>query len=152
MKRSSSIAALDDSIDVKFGNYRSCYEDNILVTSMRLVTIDEERLGKNKLLRKQRSDGSMSSMSVASSFSRSSSRGSLRGWGSSASRKSYKVDLCSLASTVDFLGENTSNHHGLGKARRKKSSATLALQRSASRGNGAPLTNQALDSWGFFLE
>mmetsp|Transcript_12916 Transcript_12916/g.32574 ORF Transcript_12916/g.32574 Transcript_12916/m.32574 type:complete len:149 (-) Transcript_12916:269-715(-) len=148
MKRSSSVAALDDSIDVKFGDY---YEDSVLVTSMRLVTIDEDRRGGNQLLRKQRSDGSMSSMSATSGFSRSSSRSSLRGWGSSASRKSYKVDLCSLASTDDFLGETTSNDHRHAKVRRNNS-ATLALEKSSSSDNGASLTNQALDSWGFFLE
>lgn len=148
MKRSSSIAALDDSIDIKLRNYRHSYDESLLVSSMMLVTIEEERRGKNQLLTKQRSIGSMS---ATSSFSRSSSRGSLRGWGSSASRKSYKVDLCSLVSMDDFHGETAGNHHAMPKVRRKQST-TLSLQKNEPNFTGAPLTNPTLDSWGFFLD
>jgi hypothetical protein len=161
MKRSSSIAALDDSIDINMNKPSVyCEGENVLVTSMMLVTIDENRREK-QLLRKQRSNGSMSSISGVSSLSgvsmsslsRSSSRGSLRGWGSSASRKSYKVDLCSLACVNDVF-------HGdlavaLPTKTRRKFPKALALQKGrASNGKGGSSsgTNDALDSWGFFLE
>ena len=144
------MAALDDSIDVKLGNYEHNFEDSLLVTSMMLVSIEEERRGGNQL-RKQRSNSSMGSMSATSNFSRCSSRGSLRGWGSTASRKSYKVDLCSLASMDDFRGGTTSNHHAIPKARRKQS-ATISCEKSGPSRNDPSLTNRVLDSWGFFLD
>ena len=140
MKRSSSIACLDDSIDVKLGNYKSGYEESVLVSSMMLVTIEEESRGeRNQLLATNRS---MSSMSATSS------RSSLRGWGSSASRKSYKVDLCALA--ADDLEESTSNHEeATPQVRRKCCTTALELPKS---NNDTTVTNHALDSWGFFLE
>lgn len=162
MKRSSSIAALDDSIDIKYHmNNPSiyCEGENVLVTSMMLVTIDESR--REKQLLRKRSNGSMCSISgmssisgvSMSSLSRSSSRGSLRGWGSSTSRKSYKVDLCSLACVDDVF------HGDLAVAMptktRRKLPKALALQKgraSNSKGNSSSVSNHALDSWGFFLE
>jgi hypothetical protein len=146
MKRSSSIAALDDDIDVKLGNRRASYEESVLVSSMMLVTIEEE--GKNRMLRKRGSDGSVSSMSTTNSFSSSSSRGSLRGWGSMASRKSYKVDLCSLGSE-EFHGEETvSTSIPMTRERRKFSTP----RKGGASSNVPSATNHALDSWGFFLE
>jgi hypothetical protein len=160
MKRSSSITALHDSSDIKLGKNKPSYcEENVLVTSMMHVTIEDESRREKQLLRKQRSNGSMNSMSGmssisgTSSFSRSSSRGSLRGWGSNASRKSYKVDLCSLA-LDDFHGEITTNHLvAMPTKNRRKFPAALALQkgRTSSKGNSS-VANHALDSWGFFLE
>ena len=144
MKRSSSVAALDDTIDVKYS-----YEDSILVSSMRLVMIEEELRGEGQGLRKQRSNGSMSSMSASSGFSRSSSRGSLRGWGTAASRKSYKVDLCSLESTDDFSGESTATQ-SLQRVRRKQS-ASLSRHKTVADENVPPLSHPALESWGFYL-
>lgn len=155
MKRSSSIAALDDSIDIKFGNHRSSYDECALVTSMMLVTIEEESRRGNQSMRKQRSNESIGTLSAASSFSRSSSRCSLRGWGSTTSRKSYKVDLCSLAAN-DFHAENDSGRQRTGTDRRNRST-TLALKKvdvntTTNHNNGPSAINHAVDSWGFFLE
>lgn len=147
MKRSSSVAALDDSIDVQYNKYS--YEDSLLVSSMRLVTIEEERRGESQRLRKQRSNSSMSNTSSSSGLSRSSSRGSLRGWGSTASRKSYKVDLCALASMDEFNRESCAAHP-MPKVRRKQSSS-LSLQKSGTNCNVPSLSHPALESWGFFL-
>ncbi len=143
MKRSSSVAALDDSIDVKYS-----YEDSLLVSSMRLVTIEEERRGEGQRLGKQRSN-SISSMSASSGLSRSSSRGSLRGWGSTASRKSYKVDLCALASMDEFDRETIATQP-LQKLRRKESSSR-SLQKGGANCSVPSLSHPALESWGFFM-
>ena len=148
MKRSSSIAALDDTIDVKLRNNPS-YEDGVLVTSMMLVTIAEENRQASRMLSKQRSNGSLGSMSTiatnSSSLSRCSSRGSLRGWGSTASRKSYKVDLCSLA---DGISEDSIHHHS---SEDQNKCPTLTLQHQKCGASGTAAASHALDSWGFFL-
>ena len=151
MKRSATIASLDDCIDVKLGNHQSSYDESVLVSSMMLVTIEEESRRGDQRLRKQRSDGSMGSMSAASSFSRSSSRGSLRGWGSSTSRKSYKVDLCCLAAN-DFHGDSVSSHFATSKNRRHRpTSITLNKTEASKKNSNSSVTNHAADSWGFFL-
>mmetsp|Transcript_15829 Transcript_15829/g.36648 ORF Transcript_15829/g.36648 Transcript_15829/m.36648 type:complete len:159 (+) Transcript_15829:191-667(+) len=157
MKRSAKIAALDNSIDIMFGKHESDYEESVMVASMMLVTIDEESRRVDQRLRKQRSDGSIGSMSAASTFSRSSSRGSLRGWGSTASRKSYKIDLCSLAAN-DFHGETISSHHTASSDRRyRPSSPTLKKNEVCNNNNSndnncsSVINNAAADSWGFFL-
>lgn len=152
MKRSLSIAVLDDSMDAKLGSNTPSYEENGLVTSMMLVSIEEESRRGHRILREHRLNGSMSSISATSSLSRSSSRGSLRGWGTSASRKSYKVDLCSLAGDDEFNNENAcvNHHHPIRKDRRKFKSA-LALHKGRERSNGNSMTNHTLDSWGLFL-
>jgi len=143
MKRSSSIAALDDTIDVQ--DYESSFEDHVLVTSMMLVTIEEESRRNKLLLRNNGLNGSMGSISATSSFSRSNSGGSLRGWGSSSSRKSYKVDLCSLVAD----DETPASDLTLSKERRKLSSV-IAFPKSGSSGTSETVTNHSLESWGFF--
>lgn len=149
MKRSSSIAALDDTIDVQLGN-KSTYEESVLVSSMMLVDIADENGRVNRLLRKHQSNDSMGSMSVTSSLSRCSSRGYLPGWGSAASRKSYKVDLCSLADE-DCDSSSLSKHCSSSKAEMKY--PTLTLQKDvARRGSITSVASDSLDSWGFFLE
>jgi len=159
MKRSSSIAALDDTIDVKLRNDMPSYEDSVLVTSMMLVTIAEENRQASRMLRKQH--GSLGSMSTAvttscSSLSRCSSGGSLRGWGSTASRKSYKVDLCSLADGIisgddDSIDHHHHHHHHSSKDQIKLCPTQLTLQHQKCGASGTAAASHALDSWGFFL-
>uniref|UniRef100_A0A7S4AX59 Uncharacterized protein n=1 Tax=Pseudo-nitzschia australis TaxID=44445 RepID=A0A7S4AX59_9STRA len=149
MKRSSSIAALDDTIDVKLGN-KSGYEESILVSSMMLVAIAEEGRQERLILRKQTSNGSIGSISATSSLSRCRSYGSLPGWGSTASRKSYKVDLCSLEDEDDENSGDITTHHAPSKNQRK--CPTLPLQRSGASSSSTSAENSVLESWGFFLE
>mmetsp|Transcript_21519 Transcript_21519/g.50964 ORF Transcript_21519/g.50964 Transcript_21519/m.50964 type:complete len:148 (-) Transcript_21519:301-744(-) len=147
MKRSSSIAALDHTIDVKLGNL-SRYEEKLLASSMMLIAIAEEDRQERGLLRKQTSNSSMGSMSTTSSFSRCRSHGSLPGWGSSVSRKSYKVDLCSLADEDDAHEDMRNTHVALKNKRKAK---TLPLKRDGGT-SSTSVENHALDSWGFFLD
>jgi len=151
MKRSSSIAALDDTNDVKLRNTHSCFQESSLVESMMLVSIEGGNQQRNRILQKHRSDGSMSSMGSASTLR---SLGSLPGWGSSTSRKSYKVDLCNLVGDDEF-SERTTVHHRLGiaKDRRNKLSRRTTPPKSAavSSSINTPVTNNEFE-WGFFLE
>mmetsp|Transcript_16761 Transcript_16761/g.34525 ORF Transcript_16761/g.34525 Transcript_16761/m.34525 type:complete len:150 (-) Transcript_16761:919-1368(-) len=149
MKRSSSIAALDDTIDVKLRDGKAAHEEKVLVTSMMLVTIDEENRQGNRLVRKGQSNGSMS---ARSSFSRSSSRGSLRGWGSTASRKSYKIDLCALADSDDDFNSDSDNSNHRSSSNNRRTLRTLTLQKGVTNNTSSAAMNQALDSWGFFLD
>ena len=149
MKRSSSIAALDDTNDVKLRNTHSCFQESSLVESMMLVSIEGGNQQRNRILQKHRSDGSMSSMGSASTLR---SLGSLPGWGSSTSRKSYKVDLCNLVGDDEF-SERTTVHHRLGKDRRNMVPKRLTPPKSAgvSSSINTPVTNNEFE-WGFFLE
>ncbi|VEU41594.1 unnamed protein product [Pseudo-nitzschia multistriata] len=142
MKRSSSIAALDDTIDVKLGN-KPHYDEKLLVSSMMLVAIAEEDRQGRRFLRTQRSNGSIGSMSARSGCG---SYGSLRGWGSNASRKSYKVDLCSLS---DENSGDIANRKISTKIQKKCS--TLTLQKGGANGRSST-ENAELETWGFFLE
>eukprot|EP00536_Pseudo-nitzschia_multiseries_P000921 jgi/Psemu1/321836/estExt_fgenesh1_pg.C_110053 len=146
MKRSSSIAALDHTIDVKLGNLPG-YEETVLASSMMLIAIAEEDRQERNGLRKQKSNSSMGSLSTTSSFSRCRSQGSLSGWGSTASRKSYKFDLCSLADEDRVNGDIT-NHRSL---KNKRKCATLPLKRNGAN-KSTSVQSHALDSWGFFSE
>ena len=150
MKRSSSIAALDDTNDVKLRNTHSCFQESSLVESMMLVSIEGGNQQRNRILQKHRSDGSMSGMGSASTLR---SLGSLPGWGSSTSRKSYKVDLCNLVGDDEF-SERTTVHHRLGKDRRNKPPKRLLTPpktAGVSSSINTPITNNEFE-WGFFLE
>ena len=160
MKRTSSIAALDDTIDTKG-----------LVSEMMLVTLVD---GKNRnragsLTRNHRRDnnsmGSLSSSgggSVSSKMSRCSSRGSISGWGSTASRKSYKVDLCSLADEIipvelsSFSTNHTTKEEDrLIQEQDNNKCCTIAMRQKGDASGTSTATigaNTVLDSWGFFLE
>lgn len=104
MKRSSTAARLADepqhSVDADhYHHYHAPsgkwnYQDDVLATSMMLATISDD---KDRRCQTRRSGSMGSNVSSGGSMSRCSSRSSLSGWGSAASRKSYKVDLCSLA-------------------------------------------------------
>lgn len=149
MKRSSTIANLDDSIGTELGNCEeSRYNESVMVTSMTMLKIAEESQLEHRLLRKQRPSGSMCSMSASSSFN---SRGSLRGWGSSTSRKSYKVDLCSLAAN-DFHGEHTTSRLSSSNIKMNRSNLLTLKKLGANNSKDTSETNHAFDSWGFFLE
>mmetsp|Transcript_12900 Transcript_12900/g.20762 ORF Transcript_12900/g.20762 Transcript_12900/m.20762 type:complete len:131 (+) Transcript_12900:80-472(+) len=127
MKRSSSDAALADPEPESKWNY----QDDVLATSMMLVSIDEE----NVLKRNHQTSGSLCSMAS----SRCSSRGSLNGWGSSTSRKSYKVDLSSLAG--DDCSPKDQQH-------RQHQGSRTAAPSSGSTSDHADVD----DSWGFFVD
>jgi hypothetical protein len=71
-------------------------ETEILASSMTLVSISEQT---GQTLQYKSSMGSLSSSSQGSG-------NSLHGWGSDASRKSYKVDLCALGE-AKVEGANT---------------------------------------------
>jgi hypothetical protein len=108
MKRSSTVARLTDDpqqhqsveADHHYHNYHTQsiskwnYQEDILATSMMLATISDD---KDRRFQTRRSGSMGSNVSSGGSMSRCSSRSSLSGWGSATSRKSYKVDLCSLA-------------------------------------------------------
>jgi hypothetical protein len=151
MKRSSSLAALpqDPKPDNKWN-----YQDDILASNMMLVAIDEET---NSSFTQRHHQGSMGSMAS----SRCSSRGSLNGWGSTSSRKSYKVDLSSLSSHDD------THHH------QQQQEDSPKLPCSSSSKNSTPrhfmtslshtmsmteahsclaVASEGGDSWGFFVD
>jgi hypothetical protein len=80
MKRSSSTPALPNPVEGKWN-----YQDEILASSMMMVTIAEENTAAR--LRSKASVGNLSS---------ASSGDTLSGWGSTGSRKSCKMDLSSM--------------------------------------------------------
>ena len=94
------------------------YHDDVLATSMMMVSICNDSdwfvpsssLSSGAAATASLSSSSSSSAmadrrsSMGSTMSASSSRGSLVGWGTTASRKSYKVDLCALANHVEGGG------------------------------------------------
>jgi hypothetical protein len=157
MKRTSSIAALDDTIDTKG-----------LVSEMMLISLAD---GKNRNHRRgSNSMGSLSSSGSGGSVSSSrmsscSSRVSISGWGSTASRKSYKVDLCSLADEIIIpveLSSFSTNTHTkeqdiiVQQEQENNKCCTIAMrQKGDASGTSHTATagaNAVLDSWGFFLE
>jgi hypothetical protein len=143
MKRSSSIAALPHDPEPE---YKWNYQDEVLASNMMLVSIDEDT---NHSFMQRNQQGSMGSMAS----SRCSSRGSMTGWGSTVSRKSYKRDLCSLANLDDAqlaaLSKEESKEKkaskDIGRPLASKSAAVLpSAQGDADSGDG--------DSWGFFVD
>jgi hypothetical protein len=144
MKRSSSIAALANPEPESRWNY----QDDVLATSMMLVSIDEDT--KNNMLKRSHPHSSNGSMTSFAS-SRCSSRGSLSGWGSSTSRKSYKVDLASLASleVVDATNDSSSSK-GEGSHREQQSKTITGVQ-SNNIGSTVEVHHEG-DCWGFFVD
>jgi hypothetical protein len=143
MKRTSSLAALADPEPESRWNY----QDDVLATSMMLVTFDEDT--KNNMLKRSYPHSSNGSMTSFAS-SRCSSRGSLNGWGSSTSRKSYKVDLASLAS-LEVVDTTTSPSSKEGSQLVAQQSKTIASVQSNSSGSTEEVHHEE-DCWGFFVD
>ena len=140
MKRSSSVAALADPE----GETKWNWQDDMLATNIRLVAIREEEDPSMK-----KSNGSLGSMAS----SRCSSGGSLQGWGTTASRKSYKRDLSSLASLEDH-GAPSSASSSKESSCKKESSRSLDTNNGATKGyaQNIPSAADEADSWGFFVD
>jgi hypothetical protein len=149
MKRSSSVAALADPE----GETKWNWQDDMLATSMRLVAIEEEDSHRNSMKRNHQNNGSMGSMAS----SRCSSGGSLQGWGTTASRKSYKRDLSSLASLDDHGAPSCSSReqHPSSKDTPPYPPTLVAVNTSGVckdySSSGASSADGA-DSWGFFVD
>jgi hypothetical protein len=152
MKRSSSLAALpqDPEPESKWN-----YQDDILATNMMLVSIDDDTSLSFMQRNQQGSMGSMAS-------SRCSSRGSLNGWGSTASRKSYKVDLSSLVRLDDTQHhcQQQEDSPALSSSPSSKDSINLhhfmtSFSPSVTAAESHSSTAIAVDedeSWGFFVD
>ena len=150
MKRSSSVAALADPE----GETKWNWQDDVLATSMRLVAIEEEDPQRNSMMNKK-NNGSMGSMAS----SRCSSGGSLQGWGTTASRKSYKRDLSSLASLEDHGAPSTSSSTKPSSSTKDSSAryppTSVAMSSGGASKGYIPTVASAADeadSWGFFVD
>jgi hypothetical protein len=139
MKRSSSTAALADPEPESKWNY----QDDVLAASMMFVSIDQE----TSTSMKRNNEGSGSMGSIASS--RCSSRGSLSGWGSVASRKSYKVDLASLAGMED---DSSNFCHSYDPSAQLISNSMVVTSTSAVSTTRTDGSNPNGESWGFFVD
>ncbi|KAG7341885.1 hypothetical protein IV203_006977 [Nitzschia inconspicua] len=146
MKRSSSVAALPHDPQPEESQWN--YQDDLLATNMMLVSIEEET---NHSFMQRNQQGSMGS--IASS--RCSSRGSLSGWGSAASRKSYKVDLCSLGNLEDAQQQQPKQDSS------QRNSSKGSTQRIVTAGSSHPVSASSShsaipadsgDTWGFFVD
>lgn len=150
MKRSSSVAQLAEPEPESIWNR----QEDVLATSMLLVSINEETNHSLTLLRK--ASGSMGSMAS----SRCSSKGSLSGWGSTASRKSYKVDLSSIGFLENEADRSHKHHLSSSPGRllpkepsyqkHTNPSICVAAFKVESISNDSSL--DLGDSWGFFVD
>lgn len=130
------------------------YQDDMLATNMMLVSIDEE--GSSMKNRNHQTNGSMGSMAS----SRCSSGGSLQGWGTTASRKSYKRDLSSLASLEDHGATTSASASSSTSAQQQHSMSSKESPRSTlmnataatNAACGESSSNNDADSWGFFVD
>jgi hypothetical protein len=80
-------------------------DDEMIASAMMLISISE-----NAVLNVGYKP--MSSSSLPSSCN--SSGGNLSGWGSATTRKSYKVDLCSLGASYESQSMSQSQHQSCG--------------------------------------
>jgi hypothetical protein len=149
MKRSSSIAQLADdpqqALDTEHLRHvpsmKWNYQDDVLATSMMLATISDE-----KCLRRPARSGSIGSNVSTGNLSRcNSSRSSLSGWGSTTSRKSYKLDLCSLAG-----GDSSADHHH--HHDKSTEAANSGRNRESCDERTSVAGDTAEDSWGYFVD
>jgi hypothetical protein len=148
MKRSSTIARLVDEPqhaeqENHYHHYHVSsskwnYQDDILATSMMLATISDD---KDRRYQTRRS-GSMGSTVSGGSMSRCSSRSSLSGWGSATSRKSYKVDLCSLADR-----DSPTSQYNV-----KSASASSSGSHGACDELLTVVPDTVEEAWGFFVD
>jgi hypothetical protein len=145
MKRSSSLAALPPA-PVPESKWN--YQDDMLAANMMLVVIDEDT---SRPFIQRNQQGSMGSISS----SRSTSRGSLNGWGSTSSRKSYKVDLSSLAVLDDTQHQQLQETSQTTTFPTSKNSTNHSMT-SFSHQTGSDSSQAAVfdggDSWGFFVD
>lgn len=154
MKRSSSIAALSDHPEVPDSNNNNNngwnYQDELLATNMMLVSIDEET--NHSFMQRNTQSGSMGSMASSRCSSRGSMTSSCSGWGSTTSRKSYKVDLCALGTTaVDLDGSSSEQQVAGGESFTKPSSKSSQRAVTVSSTHSATPADSG-DSWGFFVD
>lgn len=158
MKRSSSIAALSDHPEVPDSNTNNNewnYQEELLATTMMLVSIDEET-NNHSFMQRNTQSGSMGSMASSRCSSRGSMTSSCSGWGSTTSRKSYKVDLCALGATAVDLDGSSSQQQQLqqvvgGESFTKSSSKSSIQGVTVSSAHSAPPAESG-DSWGFFVD
>ena len=141
MKRSAAQARMNsEDVLVPVG---SCPQwsrrTEILASQMNLVSISEDSSSMSLMGYKS----SMGSLASSSDVSSSSSRGSLSGWGSSQSRKSYKIDLSSLAREDDSACNDLKNT--------KKQEQQPGLSSRAFFVTSSKEHHQDGDSWGFFV-
>jgi hypothetical protein len=158
MKRSSSIAALSDHPEVpdrmnNNNNNEWNYQDELLATNMMLVSIDEETNNNHSFMQRNTQSGSMGSMASSRCSSRGSMTSSCSGWGSTTSRKSYKVDLCALGATaVDLDGSSSQQQQVVGGETFTKPSSKSSQQAVTISSAHSATPADSGDSWGFFVD